>query len=388
MKNDINSATENKKFFVACSEFANRSNILGNERSLFSRTSLGIGTPHSIEYVPSFVKRNKVKSTVRVPANAFNLWKYRNELYRLLAKDEKKPIIIGIANNKGGVRKTTDTVNIAYCLNRIGFKVLVIDGDMQGDVSAFYGGYDSAKNYHQLIYDYLSNIVSNGANYDDKDIEDFIKGFIKNLPNTNIDYISNTMSTSKLFDTIKNDYPNIYIFSLYYILEYVKKMQKYDFIFIDNSSNYADNNALTNNVASDFLLISTTKSNPSVKGIVQTIKEVDKLEQNRKFARGALNNHKPLEIIGCLVGNSPWTTKDETKQWGNSLALLKDYKLYVFGEYLPHSSTVNLSDQKTLSVLDDLFIHNGKENPLAVSYCKIVEELLLRLIELKGGEQR
>jgi len=43
---------------------------------------------------------------------------------------EKSIRTISIASGKGGVGKTTLTVNLAYCLSQMGKKVLILDGDM------------------------------------------------------------------------------------------------------------------------------------------------------------------------------------------------------------------------------------------------------------------
>ena len=42
---------------------------------------------------------------------------------------------IAIINLKGGVAKTTSSINIAYILMRKGYKVLLVDNDKQGDCS-------------------------------------------------------------------------------------------------------------------------------------------------------------------------------------------------------------------------------------------------------------
>lgn len=47
------------------------------------------------------------------------------------------PLIITIANLKGGVGKSTVTINLASCLHRAGHRVLIVDADSQGTCQAW-----------------------------------------------------------------------------------------------------------------------------------------------------------------------------------------------------------------------------------------------------------
>ena len=59
--------------------------------------------------------------------------------------------VISISNHKGGVGKTTSTINIGAGLNRLGKKVLLIDLDPQANLSQSLGLIEEPKNIYGAI---------------------------------------------------------------------------------------------------------------------------------------------------------------------------------------------------------------------------------------------
>lgn len=180
--------------------------------------------------------------------------------------------IIAIANQKGGVGKTTTSVNLSACLAFLGKKVLLIDIDPQGNASSGLGVRKG--DLESCIYDVLIN---------DEDIKEVIQQTkIDNLyivPAT----ISLAGAEIELVSTISREV------RLKKALQEVK--ERFDFIIIDcpPSLGLLTINALT---ASDALIIPVQCEYYALEGLSQLLSTVRLVQKH-------LN--KNLMIDGVLL---------------------------------------------------------------------------------------
>ncbi|MGH9047763.1 MAG: ParA family protein, partial [Acidimicrobiales bacterium] len=66
-------------------------------------------------------------------------------------KPRPLPRVVAIANQKGGVGKTTTTVNLGAALSELDYRVLVVDLDPQGNATSGLG--IDTRNFESSMYD-------------------------------------------------------------------------------------------------------------------------------------------------------------------------------------------------------------------------------------------
>lgn len=185
--------------------------------------------------------------------------------------------IIAVANQKGGVGKTTTCVNLGIGLARAGKKVLLVEADAQGSLSVSLG-IQEPDTLDMTLVQILGKII----NEEEIDPEE---GIIKHKEG--IDFIPANIELAGLETSLVNVMSREQILRLY--LEEIK--DRYDYILIDcmPSLGMITINAL---VAADYVLIPVEAAYLPVKGLQQLIKTIGKVHRqlNRK-----------LSILGILL---------------------------------------------------------------------------------------
>lgn len=132
-----------------------------------------------------------------------------------------KTTTICFANNKGGSGKSTTACNIGYELSKMGYKVLMIDGDMQMNLSLSFFSEDqvleSAQNGNNIY-----TAVTNGD-----DITDYITA----TKYENLDAVVSSSLMSNIEFDLFSKWQREFI--LKNCLKSVKESGKYDFILMD-----------------------------------------------------------------------------------------------------------------------------------------------------------
>lgn len=196
-----------------------------------------------------------------------------------LEKEREKKLgkVIAIVNQKGGVGKTTTTLNLGVGLVRKGRKILLVDADPQGSLTKSLG-YRDNENISPSLADHLMGIIS------DESI-DFAKGILHQAEG--VDLIPANINLAAidiaLVDTLHRE------LVLKKFIDFNRN--KYDFILIDCMPSLG---MLTINslCAADSVIIPVQPDYLSVSGLQQLLCTIFKVRNN-------LNRN--LQIDGILL---------------------------------------------------------------------------------------
>ena len=191
-------------------------------------------------------------------------------------KDRKKTKVLAFANQKGGVGKTTTTINLGSAMAESGQRVLIIDLDPQGNASTGLGINKEDRAFS--IYDVLSQ---------EKNIID-----IKlDTPVGNLEIVPSTLDLLGLESTLVNDSDKSYKLKKAIQLLDSSSDSYFDYILIDcpPSLNLLTINALA---AADAIIVPLQCEFYALEGLGQLLETVD-------HVRETLN--KSLLIHGVLL---------------------------------------------------------------------------------------
>lgn len=254
--------------------------------------------------------------------------------------------VIAIANQKGGVGKTTTTSNLGIGLVRQGKKVLLIDADAQGSLTASLGIREPDR-LEITLATIMGNIINDEEIRSDCGILSHDEG---------VDFIPGNIELSGLETSLINVMSRETVLRTYIELQ----RDNYDYILIDCMPSLG---MITINVftCADSILIPVQAAYLPIKGLEQLIKTIGKVKRQI---------NQKLEIEGILL-----TMVDNRTNYAKDISnlLIENYgsKVHIFENSIPMSVRAAEISAEGVSI----YKHdpNGK---VASAYKSLTKEVL------------
>ena len=260
--------------------------------------------------------------------------------------------VIALANQKGGVGKTTTTVNLGIGLARQGKKVLLIDADAQGNLTDSLGWNEPDKLTESLA-SIMTKVIQDEAFESDEGILHHAEG---------VDLMPANIELSAMEVSLVNTMSREIVLRNY--LSEVK--HKYDYVLIDcmPSLGMITVNALA---AADSVIIPVQAHYLPAKGMTQLLQTINRVKKNI---------NPPLKIEGILLTMVDGRT-NLAKDISYMLRANYGDKLKIFKAEIPLAIKVAETSVEGKSI----YLHD-KNGKAAHSYEVLTKEVI------KNGRQR
>lgn len=271
----------------------------------------------------------------------------KNALSRKDIITMKKTTIISVANQKGGVGKTTTVLNIGAGLAKVNKKVLLVDIDSQNHLSRWLGytASDGKPTVSELIYEEVSGIHSSDYT-----------AFIRHNEKENVDYIPANHMLGGILGILANDSDSVNVLTRVFNHDF---FLAYDYIIIDCQTviDLLVNNAL---VACDKLLVPVQTELLAYEGIDLMLKKYQAIR-------------KQVDISNSILGILPTMYDKKTNISNDVLEALKEsYDEYILTPPISYRVEVKNSSATRTSLV------NQKHTCVGEQYMQVVTEVLLR----------
>lgn len=259
---------------------------------------------------------------------------------------------IAICNQKGGVGKTSTTINLGAGLVKKGYKVLLIDADPQYSMTVALGNPDPDENFEFTLANIFINVMNDEEekNLDDKFFLHHEEGFDYIPSNSDLQGVEFTMNQAVAKETLMSQF-----------IRQLKENKDYDYILIDCEP-ALQNMSINSLTASDGVIIPTCAQYLSVKGLQQLFRTIAMIKKK-------LNHHLVIEgVCITMYDNRTNFQKDICKKiddaYGNSAIRILESKI---------TNSIKVGESSALGIS---VIKHAPSCKVAQQYMKLTEEVL------------